>query len=43
VIRPDPGATRADRKVLTIIVAIITVGFLTGLAFLALSVGLDWE
>jgi hypothetical protein len=41
--RPDPGATRADRRVLMVIVTIITVGFLTGLAFLALSVGLDWE
>jgi len=43
MIRPDPQATRADRRVVTVIVAIIAVGFLAGLAFLALSVGLDWE
>jgi hypothetical protein len=41
--RPDPQATRSDRRVMTVIVAIIAVGFLAGLAFLALSVGLDWE
>jgi hypothetical protein len=43
MIGPDPGGTRDDRRVLMIVVAIITVGFLIGLAFLALSVGLDWE
>jgi hypothetical protein len=43
MIRPDPEAARADKRVVTVIVAIIAVGFLAGLAFLALSVGLDWE
>jgi hypothetical protein len=43
VIRPDPKAAHADRRVVTVIVTIIAVGFVAGLAFLALAVGLDWE